>query len=57
MKRFAALALILSIGLFSIGCAETKPKPKKDGDKAKVEAGDDAKTDAATDDAKKEEEK
>ncbi len=58
MKRFAALALILCIGLFTIGCAEKKPttKPK---DKPAAEAGDEAKagSDAKTDDAKTEEKK
>ena len=37
MKRFAALALILCIGLFTIGCAEKKADDKP-ADDAKVEA-------------------
>ena len=52
MKRFAALALILCIGLFTIGCAEKKADDKK-ADDAKVEA-DDGSADK-TDDAAKEE--
>ena len=47
MKRFAALALILCIGLFTFGCAEKKADKKPDGD-AKVEADADADADAGS---------
>ena len=59
MKRFAALALVLSIGLFSIGCGakkDTKKDTKKPGDKPAVTDTDKADTDAKAP-AKKEEEK
>ena len=42
MKRFAAIALILTIGLLTIGCAEGK-KAKKAETKPAAEAGADAK--------------
>ena len=47
MKRFAALALILGIGLFTIGCAEAKKKPAKPADKPAAEADADAAAPAA----------
>ena len=59
MKRFAAIALILSLGLFSFGCDQGKKAPKKDDGKAKVEAGTEAgaATDAKADDKKADEKK
>lgn len=45
MKRFAAFALILCIGLFTIGCEKPKKDTTKD-DKTTVEADADTKTDA-----------
>ena len=53
MKRLAMLVVLVSFGLFALGCEETKKEPKKDGDK-KTESTDkgakttDAKTDKDT---------
>ncbi len=54
MKRFAALALILCIGLFTIGCAEKQADTKPAGD-AKVEADADGGSAEKTYEAAKEE--
>lgn len=58
MKRFAALALILCIGLFTIGCAETKKKKDKPADEpvAEADAKDAAPAADIKTDAKKDEE-
>ena len=58
MKRFAAIALILAVGLFTIGC-EKPAKKKTETTKPAAEAGAETKAADATPapEAKKEEKK
>ncbi len=57
MKRFAALALFLCIGLFTIGCAKKADEPAKPADKPDATADADADADADDGSAAKPEEK